>query len=286
MESFEILENYTKVPNEVFLIVKFMKPSSYIVLIHIVRKTVGFNKKSDGISISQFVEATGLSKRQIINSIAELKELKVINITRQTHKNGGKSYNRYKLNLKGITTLVQNLHKGGADNAQGVVQNLHKGSADNAHTKDNRQNTIEQKKRESSFFVLTDELIEKYTSSYVQSLISSSPNLKNAKAYEIALKKKISSKNKTQLEDFDKWLLELTATNLTARYKEHEIIFDEKLFKIVEIITYLKFNGVFDGNQFLVKLTNLSDGSYSYIKITETQSVINLIKEKEIKKVS
>ena len=49
---------------------------------------------------------------------------------------------------------------------------------------------------------------------------------------------------------------------------------------------YNKNNAGFLFNQFLVKLTNLSDGSYSYIKITETQSVINLIKEKEIKKVS
>jgi len=153
---FEILDNFTKTPNVIFVIMKFTTGSEYKIVLHIVRQTMGYNKKSDGISISQFVESTGLSMRQVNNSIKSLKEKKIINVTGQTQKNGGKSYNRYSINMKGVNTLVQKLHKGTAKNAQGVLQKLHKGSAENAHTKENRQNTIKQKINKNELFLLED----------------------------------------------------------------------------------------------------------------------------------
>ena len=280
MAHFEILENYTKVPNEVFLMVKFMKPSSYIIIMHIVRKTVGFNKKSDGISISQFVEATGLSKRQIINSIAELKKLKIIKVIGQTQKNGGRSYNRYEMNFKTITTLVQNLHRGSADNAQGVVQNLHKGSADNAHTKDNNtKDNRTKEERENTFLILTPELTEKYTSSYVQSLLSSNANLKNKKAYEITLRKKIRSSNKTQLEDFDKWLLNLLASKLSNAYKGKNILFRDKHYQIKGVSDYTELTEVYDGYMFIVSISSAEDGTLTKVKTKDSESLEHFIKE-------
>jgi len=129
----EVLDNFTKTPNVIFVIMKFISGSEYKIVLHIVRQTLGYEKSSDGISISQFVEVTGLSKAQVNNTIKSLKEKKIIRVSGQTHKNGGKSYNRYSLNFKTIDTLGQKVSKGGSESV---------------HTKDNRQNTIIQKKRE------------------------------------------------------------------------------------------------------------------------------------------
>ena len=109
---FEILDNFTKTPNVIFVIMKFTSGSEYKILVHIVRQTIGYKKKSDGISLSQFVEATGVSKMQVTRAIKILKELKLIIVTRQTSKSGGKSYNRYAINLKGLNTLVTKCDKG------------------------------------------------------------------------------------------------------------------------------------------------------------------------------
>ena len=132
-ELFQIVDDYTKTPNACFIIMIFMTGSAYKVFMHIIRQTIGYHKKSDGISISQFVENTGVSAKQVNTAIKQLKELKVITVKSQTLKSGGKSYNRYSLNMRGITTLVKKLHKG---------------SVKSTHIKENRQNTIEQKKRE------------------------------------------------------------------------------------------------------------------------------------------
>ena len=147
-EIFEAIDNFTKTPNACFTIMIFMSGSAFKVFMHIVRQTIGYNKKSDGISISQFAEHTGVSNRQVQEAIKQLQELKVITVKSQTAKSGGKSYNRYSLNMKGINTLVQKLPKGTAKTAKGVRQKLPKGTAKTANTKENRQNTIEQKKRE------------------------------------------------------------------------------------------------------------------------------------------
>ena len=59
------LENgYTKISNEIFDAMVRWKFSSYEyrILIFLIRKTYGWNKKKDWISLSQFVEGTGIKK--------------------------------------------------------------------------------------------------------------------------------------------------------------------------------------------------------------------------------
>ena len=290
MENFEILDNYTKVPNEVFIIVKFMKPSSYIVLTHIVRKTIGFNKGSDGISISQFVEATGLSKRQVINSIAELKKLKVINITRQTQKNGGKSYNRYKLNLKGITTLVQNLHKGGADNAQGVVQNLHKGSADNAHTKENNtKNNLTKEEREGAsaktndfiYLKFSDSLRAKKTDEYINHLLVTTSYVKSNTAFKITVKKKLAKGDKEQLQDFEEWFLNKECDILLKKYKGTKLIKGfSGIMEIEDIYPYFLTDGYNKEHKIYMKIIGQQEDS-EIIGFNTNTELEEFIKENE-----
>jgi phage replication O-like protein O len=101
------MDNFTKTPNACFEMMVILTGSEFKLFMHIVRQTIGYGKKSDGISISQFVANTGVSSRQVSVSIEKLKEYKVIIVKRQTLKSGGKSYNRYSLSAKGINTLVQ-----------------------------------------------------------------------------------------------------------------------------------------------------------------------------------
>jgi len=266
METFEILDNFTKVPNVIFLIIKHINKSSFVVLIHIVRKTIGYNKKSDGISISQFSDDTGLSPRQVNNSIKELKEKKIIRVSGQTHKNGGKSYNRYEINIKGINTLVQSLHKGSATNAQGVVQSLHKGSATNAHTKDNRQNTIEQKKRErykesenNTFFLLSENMQKKYLDEYIVHLINAQEYIRSETAFKLKIKKKIFAKDIDQLQDFEEWYLLLKCEELKRKYVGNRILEDSVTFEIESIYPYFKTNGYNEDYNLYINFVDLKD---------------------------
>jgi len=87
-------EAFTKIPN-IILDDTTLNVYERAILIHIARQTIGYGKKSDGISLSQFVKATSISKDKIIRTIADMKKKKLLNVTKQTAASGGKSYNRY-----------------------------------------------------------------------------------------------------------------------------------------------------------------------------------------------
>ena len=141
MKADEIIDNFTKIPNSLFAIMPHMSGSSFKVLMHIARQTIGYNKKTDGISISQFSEYTGLSKRQVPRCIDELKKLKLITVSKQKRKDGTYSYNRYSLNAKGINNLMPKWHKEDAKMAQPPYDNM-------AHT---RENNITKEERERKY---------------------------------------------------------------------------------------------------------------------------------------
>lgn len=60
----------------------------------IIRKTWGFGKKEDQIPLSQFCEATGMTKTHAANSLAKLKKMNLIFITEKNNYKG----NLYKFN--------------------------------------------------------------------------------------------------------------------------------------------------------------------------------------------
>ncbi len=287
MAHFEIMENFTKVPNEVFLIIKYVNNSSYIILIHIVRQTIGYGKKSDGISLSQFVEATRFSKRQIVKSIDELKNHRIIKVTKQTQKNGGKSYNRYELNLKGIDTLVNSMHKGSELNAQGVVNSMHKGSELNAHTKDNRQNTIEQKKRERLnpsflYFKFSDSLKAKKTDEYLAHLIAESEYIKSETAFKIAIKKKLAREDKEQLQDFEEWYLNDECTKLLEAYKGTKVLHATKgLLEIKSIYTYFNTSGYNKDNYIYMSFVGRKEEDKEVMGFKNSTELERFIKDNE-----
>lgn len=56
------------------------------ILDFILRKTYGFNKKEDAISLSQFVKGTGLKKPNIVRSISVLLSKKIITVIKSDNK--------------------------------------------------------------------------------------------------------------------------------------------------------------------------------------------------------
>lgn len=78
---------YTAIANEIqdVLAKTDLEASQRRVLDVIFRKTYGYNKKSDDISISQIVDATGLSKRTAIYATQNLEAKNIITVKREGH---------------------------------------------------------------------------------------------------------------------------------------------------------------------------------------------------------
>lgn len=86
---------YTAIPNclpDIYM--PIVSDVQYKVLECIVRKTLGWHKRWDGIALSQFEEMTGNSRPAIVRAIADLVELKII----LCGKGQGRSSSQYALN--------------------------------------------------------------------------------------------------------------------------------------------------------------------------------------------
>jgi len=73
------MEKYTQIENEILEgIVKVgLSKSELMVFLVLIRKLNGFHKDEDAISISQLVEATGLSNRSVISGLQQLQRMKI-----------------------------------------------------------------------------------------------------------------------------------------------------------------------------------------------------------------
>lgn len=95
---------YTKLPNK--LVDEWMpilSPSEYKIVIFIVRKTYGFHKEADTISLSQFVEGTGLARNTVKDAINRLIERGCVAHTRR-----GNSY-LYSILTEGKSNILTDL---------------------------------------------------------------------------------------------------------------------------------------------------------------------------------
>ena len=80
MANPQLEDGYLKIANKIWDELCHIRISGEAnqVLGFIIRKTYGFNKKSDIISLSQFSEGTGLSKPHVIRAVKHLLELNII----------------------------------------------------------------------------------------------------------------------------------------------------------------------------------------------------------------
>lgn len=204
---------YTKVPNSIFDI-EGLNIYERLILLFIVRKTIGFNKKSDGISLSQFVKFTGASKPTVLKAIENLKKMKCINVLKQTNSTGGKHYNRYTPLVNEIDYLVKQIDKGSKGGLLGLVKQV------DIQEENNTKENIQKREREidNIYFSLSDNEQLKETDRYIKDLISESEYLKSQKGFSRKIKKQLANGDDYQLEDFEKWYLSKTCEELKDKY--------------------------------------------------------------------
>jgi phage replication O-like protein O len=99
------------------------------VFIAISRKTIGWHKDIDKISLSQMMKMTGLSKNSVLKGVKELEENEIIIVKRET-EDKQKKINEYEINYGSPgEQVVPEMNKGGSQNEQ-------IGSSQNEHTKE------------------------------------------------------------------------------------------------------------------------------------------------------
>jgi phage replication O-like protein O len=75
------MDNYTQIPNCLFNLLPYLTAAELKIILHIIRKTIGFHKETDRISYSQFQKATGVHREGIGNAIISLKAKQLIDVT-------------------------------------------------------------------------------------------------------------------------------------------------------------------------------------------------------------
>src|SRR5438876_1002616 len=106
--------NYTIVPDELFdELLPTLSGSELKVLLYIIRRTFGFKKDADSISLSQMLNGittrdgrvldlgAGLSKGSLIEALSRLREREIILTERQRSADRGDEPTIYRLNILG-----------------------------------------------------------------------------------------------------------------------------------------------------------------------------------------
>jgi hypothetical protein len=127
----------TPVPDEVLdVLMPQLSGAELKVLLYICRRTFGFKKASDSISLHQIAHGittrdgrvldggTGLSKRHVINALKGLEKRNIITVTRKVDENGLNEVNTYSLNM------LDTGHGVGTKSPQGVVNSSSPGGSE------------------------------------------------------------------------------------------------------------------------------------------------------------
>lgn len=123
--------NYTQVPDELFdVLLPELSGAELKVLLYIIRRTFGFKRDSDTISINQMLNGivtrdgrvldrgAGVSRRALLPALSSLRERNIILATRQQSEDRGNEPTLYSLNV---------ISDPGAKNAPPLVQKVHQG---------------------------------------------------------------------------------------------------------------------------------------------------------------
>jgi phage replication O-like protein O len=154
--------NTTQIPNDLFdSLMPSLSGGELKVLLYICRRTFGFQKDSDRISLAQIAHGittktgkvldygTGLCKRHVINALKTLERKNIITITREVDETGLNSVNTYRLNMASAGCAAEPIVHHGVVNetTQGVVNSPSPGVVhSSAPTKQREQKKEEQNK--------------------------------------------------------------------------------------------------------------------------------------------
>lgn len=124
--------NFTAIPNEVFdKHMRSLSGSELKVLLVVCRKTIGFHKDTDSISISQIEEMAGISNRSAIDAVNALVEK---NILMKDSKKGATS--KYTLDIDGYEESSQAASE---ESSLELVKKVHTTSEESSQTKETLQ---------------------------------------------------------------------------------------------------------------------------------------------------
>lgn len=122
--------NYTQIPNVIFdYWMDKLTPAEFKVLLCICRKTFGFHKSVDRISLKQIEKMTGLSRKGITSNLITLMDHDLITKHQSKAEDGDFSPNRYEIH-------VYSVGGGSVLSSPGVVYSVHQGSELSTPTKE------------------------------------------------------------------------------------------------------------------------------------------------------
>jgi phage replication O-like protein O len=87
MADVQLENGYVKIANELLDAVIRLRLTGYqtSIFFSIIRKTYGFNKREDQISLSQFEEMAGIARRNVYRTVQELQSMNLITIRKESH---------------------------------------------------------------------------------------------------------------------------------------------------------------------------------------------------------
>lgn len=117
--------NGTIVPDDVFdVLAPHLKESELRVLLYIVRRTFGFGKRADAISLRQLTDGiqtrdgrtldygTGMSRKAVVAGVRGLAEKGIITVQRQAAERGDQAVNIYRLRFRDSNPVTESNHPG------------------------------------------------------------------------------------------------------------------------------------------------------------------------------
>ena len=155
----------------------------------VVRKTKGWNKEEDAISVSQFMKVTGLSNRKVIDACERLVELGLLEQKIGSNKTKVFSVKDYKTSSSEESSLVKKVHSGSEESSLSVVKKVH---TQNNTTKNNTTKNNNTSSSEKNF--QTEQRAKKY---------SFSPDDMRAAEWFFELLKKLNPEFK--VKSMDSW---------------------------------------------------------------------------------
>lgn len=93
--------------------------------LYVLRKTKGWNREEDAISVSQFMKVTGLSNRKVIDACERLVELGLLEQKIGSNKIKVFSVKDYKTSSSEESSLVKKVHSSSEESSLSVVKKVH-----------------------------------------------------------------------------------------------------------------------------------------------------------------
>ena len=164
----------------------------------VVRKTKGWNKESDSISVSQFMEVTGLSNRSVITACESLVEMGLLERSGGERKLNTYSVKAFEISQTGEKSSSDETGENTSPTGEKFSQTGEKSSSDlvkKVHTQNNNKNTIQNNNTSSSEKIFqTEQRVKKY---------SFSPDDMRAAEWIFELLKKLNPEFK--VKSMDSW---------------------------------------------------------------------------------